>query len=94
MSKSMKSRNFIKLTHREQTQYLVKWLGYPSEQNSWVSGCDMVSPETTDEIAINSLSMHEPESSTYFPKDANAHKNKQTIFTSPLLYLLLNPTSS
>ena len=49
----------------------------------------MVSPETTDEIAINSLSMQEPESSIHFPKDANFHKSKQTIFTSPLLYLLL-----
>ena len=34
--------------HRRQTQYLVKWLGYPSEQNSWVSERDMVAP--TDQV--------------------------------------------
>ena len=41
-----------KRTHRGQTQYLVKWLEYPSEQNSWVSECDMLSPETTDQQII------------------------------------------
>ena len=41
-----------KHTHRGQTQYLVKWLEYPSEQSSWVSECDMLSPETTDQQII------------------------------------------
>ena len=30
--------------HKGQTEYLVKWLGYPNEQNSWVPESDMVRP--------------------------------------------------
>ena len=30
--------------HQGQSKYLVKWLGYPCEQNSWVPESDMVSP--------------------------------------------------
>ena len=34
-----------------QKQYLVKWLGYPSEQNSWALERDVVTP-TDQEVAI------------------------------------------
>ena len=38
-----------------QKEYLVKWLGYPSEQNSWVPESDMVIPESTPPPPINAM---------------------------------------
>ncbi|XP_028417823.1 uncharacterized protein LOC114542487 [Dendronephthya gigantea] len=37
-----------------QKEYLVKWLGFPSEQNSWVTESDMV---TQEQPSINSLTL-------------------------------------
>ena len=38
-----------------QKEYLVKWLGYPSEQNSWVPESDMVTPDSTLSPPINAM---------------------------------------
>ena len=78
-----------KRRHKGQTQYLVKWLGFPSEQNSWVSECDMVSLDPTDQLAVNSLSTHDPKSSKHFPKKAHVSTSKKSALESPLLYLFL-----
>ena len=35
--------------HRHKKQYLVKWTGYPSSENSWVNMKDLHTPELLEE---------------------------------------------
>ena len=67
--------------HKGEKQYLVKWLGYPSEQNSWVSESDMVPFDVTNQPAINCFSTHDFK--TGKPVGSN-----QSKFGSVWVYLL------
>ena len=44
--KSMKLKTSLPhRTNRKKKQYLVKWVGYPSLENSWVNETDMNAPQ-------------------------------------------------
>jgi hypothetical protein len=38
-----------KCTYRKKKQYLVKWLGYPASDNSWVNAKDLNAPQLLEE---------------------------------------------
>ena len=40
-------------TYRRKKQYLVKWLGYPESENSWVNETDLHSPELLAEYRLS-----------------------------------------
>ena len=40
-------------THRRQKQFLVKWLGYPESENSWVNAKNLHAPEILAEYRLS-----------------------------------------
>ena len=40
-------------TFRQKKQYLVKWLGYPVSDNSWVNAQDMNAPQLLEEYRLS-----------------------------------------
>lgn len=65
-------------------QIEIKWLGYLSEQNSWVLERDVVAP--TDQVSINSLSMHDPQSNEQSPTKAHV-QTKSTLSRFCCIYV-------
>ena len=40
-------------TYRKKKQYLVKWLGYPASDNSWVDAKDLNAPQLLEEYRLS-----------------------------------------
>ncbi len=57
-------------TKKGKKEYLVKWAGYPSEQNYWFPEDDMVAPESQDLPPINSLAFGAKNSPVVLPTTA------------------------
>jgi hypothetical protein len=75
-------------------QYLVKWLGFPSEQNSWVAESDMVTPEAElTQPAINYLSTRAKTQSSKsiqsLPKFSQNCQANQVSYIFSWIYLLM-----